>query len=54
LTSLFIDNDQFIYIDETHTEKGFDVPQDVVERYHLALLEWEAVQDELAEIYKAQ
>lgn len=51
MTTLFIDNDQFIYIDPTEEGK-FNIPLDLVERYNLALLEWETVQDELAEIFK--
>lgn len=54
-TPLFIDNDQFIYIDTGSTDTpDYGVPKELVERYNLALLEWESVQDELAEIYKAQ
>lgn len=51
MTRLYVDNEQYFYID---TEaKGYDdVPSDLEERYHLALLEWEAVQDELEVLYK--
>lgn len=45
MTSLYTDNtQQYIYID---TDKASDVPEELVERYSLALLEWEAVQDDL-------
>lgn len=51
MTGLYIDNEQYIFIDE---EVEGDIPQDLIERYNLALLEWETVQDELSEIYKGQ
>lgn len=51
MTKLYIDNEQYLYLTD-EGESNFTIPQDLEERYHLALLEWEAVQDELQEIYK--
>jgi hypothetical protein len=57
LTSLYVDNEQYIFIDEANSDSSGqlnDLSPDLVERYTLALLEWEAVQDELSEIYKGK
>lgn len=51
---LFVDNEQYIYLGELGGDKTFTIPDSLVERYHLALLEWEAVQDELSDIFKGQ
>jgi hypothetical protein len=49
------DNDQayFMYATNlTGTAREVEVPEDMFERYSLALLEWDAIQDELNEYYK--
>jgi len=53
LNTIFPDNEQYLFIDTQH-EPATALPNGLLERYTLALLEWETVQDELAEIYKAQ
>jgi len=50
LTQLYVDNEQYIFIDDE--AEGNLVSDDLKERYNLALIEWETVQDELEEIFK--
>ena len=54
MTNLYVDNEQYIFISDLKgiDDKSYDVSEDLIDRYNLALLEWETVQDELAEIYK--
>ena len=52
MNTIFPDNEQYLFIDTEN--ENIAIPSELYERYNLALLEWETVQDELAEIYKAQ
>lgn len=49
---IYADNEQYLFVDVD--AKDDNVSGELFARYQLALLEWEAVQDELSEIYKAQ
>jgi hypothetical protein len=51
--TIYPDNEQYLFIDPQY-KPATALPTGLMERYTLALLEWESVQDELAEIYKAQ
>jgi hypothetical protein len=51
-TLIYTDNEQYLFVDVN--AKDDNVSGELFARYQMALLEWEAVQDELAEIYKAQ
>ena len=53
MTDLYVDNEQYIFVD-ADTKGTYDISEDLIERYTLALLEWEAVQDELSELYKGK
>jgi hypothetical protein len=46
---IYPDYDEYLFIDTSTTD--YPVSEDLFDRYNLALLEWEAVQDELAKIY---
>ncbi len=51
---LYLDNEQYLFISELDEDHNVHISEDLHDRYNLALLEWEAVQDELTEIYKGK
>ena len=50
---VLIEDNLFPILEVNESPEGnFDISSDLYERYKLAQLEWDAVQDELTEIYE--